>query len=764
MSAPSRNHKLSRILLSILIAAASHFLHDNVVCWAAEAVGSDDAGVSTTASASALPSLLSEVTSCEVTAPRTKARPCPDPVQLKLSYVSGGAVDCGGALTSAQANIAPQVKVADSTIVDPAGLYALVLVDTTRTTNSEEVDSATMSTTTDFDSIRPILHYGAVNIPGSSLLAGLSLDRSDHFDVFSAYRGPASPSLLVTDPRVVEGDDRDQSHYGSDNPKDLWVYEFFLGAQPGGEDPIVVPEELADGSPLGFDYEEFFDETVGIGFENITATTHFRSGSCVRDPIVTIREKEEDDLSTTEDAEENPPPSDATTSTEDAEENPPPSDAATSRDPTSTQTNPPSPTTVEDSDGDEPERLDDPTAVIDSGAARRADSGKKRKSGKKQQQEQYDDLSLQYSSLSSTAALDAAAPPPAMSSYTPAALVVLARLLLEELLVENHDQLPDDEDCRCSHKKTTIPSIVTIMPSTGGRKPGIGNYTKAELENMFAAIRAIVPCGGDDWEDVADLHAKKFPGRDSDLIRSKFNRLHRKKAPTGNPTMRWDIKEAKELFQMIGTKSRVIDGEDVYDVETDEFTPPPPPPPPPDASTQPVPLLLGQPTQLTQPTQPTQPTQEVTQFEEVSTISTSRKRHYNNRKGEEFKMMNTIAQVLKLQQQALEQQQRYQDQQQQYQKKADEERKVLMQAVLAIGGSGSGGVAGTAVAGTTSTPSSASAVGGRRPSITPQILTTPQVTNGKLKRKVNSLQQHPDYSSDDDISDSSSDDDLLGTN
>ena len=112
-----------------------------------------------------------------------------------------------------------------------------------------------------------------------------------------------------------------------------------------------------------------------------------------------------------------------------------------------------------------------------------------------------------------------------MSSYTTvAALVAIARLLVDNLSVEDHPS-SDDESFGCSHKKEktthSIPSIVTIMPSTGGRKAGIGNYTKAELENMFAAIRAILPCGGDDWEDVADLHAKKYPGRDAESIRNK---------------------------------------------------------------------------------------------------------------------------------------------------------------------------------------------------------------------------------------------------
>eukprot|EP00536_Pseudo-nitzschia_multiseries_P013519 jgi/Psemu1/35412/gm1.35412_g len=242
------------------------------------------------------------------------------------------------------------------------------------------------------------------------------------------------------------------------------------------------------------------------------------------------------------------------------------------------------------------------------------------------------------------------------------------------------------------------------MPSTGGRKAGVGNCTKAELESMFAAIgRAILPCGVDDWND----------------------------APTGNPNMRWDISEANEVFQMIGNKSRITDGEDRYDVERNEFTPPPPP----SVTTQPVPLLV-----LGQPTQPKQP-KEVTQFEELCTISSSsKKRHYNRKADNKSKMMNAIAD------------------------RADDKRKVLLQALLAqlTSGTGpSGGGGGPSASGRTTSPTA------------PQV-TTPQVTTtegkltaegGKLKRKVNSL-QHCDYSSsvDSDDSDSSSDGNLLGIN
>eukprot|EP00536_Pseudo-nitzschia_multiseries_P013028 jgi/Psemu1/33883/gm1.33883_g len=281
------------------------------------------------------------------------------------------------------------------------------------------------------------------------------------------------------------------------------------------------------------------------------------------------------------------------------------------------------------------------------------------------------------------------------------------------------------------------------------RKPGIGNYTKPKLENMFAAIKAILPVEGEDWDDVADLHAKQYPGRDAESICNKCNRLNQKMAPTGYPNMRWDCcctstvqlppedtcsdahpcatlrppLQAKELKELIDDKAFIVKGEDRYDAERNEFTPPPPPTGA-AVTTQPVPLLLGQPTQPTQP-------EEVTQFEvttqqskvaeltPTSTItSSSKKRHYNCKANNKSKMRND---------------------------KADEERKivadehrkkVLLQTLLAQLTSGGGGGRGV---GCTTSP------------ITPQV-GTPQVTNvtyaegkiaaeeGKLKRKVNSLQ------------------------
>ncbi|VEU42661.1 unnamed protein product [Pseudo-nitzschia multistriata] len=278
---------LMRFLLAFLLAATgSNFLPSTrtaspVVCWAAPD-GADGNASDAAAGSSALPS---EVASCETSSP-APVRTCPDPPVLRVSYVSRGSVDCGGALTPGQADMAPLVRVVagpGETAIDPGELYALVLVDTT-------IGADALG----FDSDRPILHYGAVNIPGSSLLAGISLDRSDASDVFASYRGPSGISVSVTDPRF-----EDPAGPGSEsNGNGLSVYEFFLGAQADGAEPVEVPTELDGVSILGFDYEAFFDETVGIGFENVTVRTHFVAGSCVRDPVATVREDDEDETET----------------------------------------------------------------------------------------------------------------------------------------------------------------------------------------------------------------------------------------------------------------------------------------------------------------------------------------------------------------------------------------------------------------------------------------------------------------------------------
>lgn len=246
---------LSSCLLAILLVAESYTLLQQIPVVLAEG----------RAASSLLPSTT---TTCDESLTAPIARPCPDPDLLKMSYVSRGSVDCGGALRLEQAAISPSIK-ADPSIVDPGGLYSLVLVDTTTTTAVTEGFFSP-------ESAHPILHYGAVNIQGSTLLQGLSLDRTDRLDVFSSYRGPNPPQP-----------NSEGATPGIENA--LFAYEYMLAAQPQNDAPIEVPE-LADGSVVRFDYEAFFEETVGVGFNNLTSSTYFVSGWCVKEITVSGRQ------------------------------------------------------------------------------------------------------------------------------------------------------------------------------------------------------------------------------------------------------------------------------------------------------------------------------------------------------------------------------------------------------------------------------------------------------------------------------------------
>lgn len=214
-------------------------------------------------------------------------RLCPtDPDRLlKISYVSRGSVDCGGALSLQQSKMPPLVK---ATNVDPDRFYALLLVDTT---------------------VLGILHYAAVNIPGSALLEGLSLDRSDSLTVVSPYRGPSSTTTnhMDVDPRAMlrpNNNNSNNANNRNDTGRRLFWYEFFLGVQSGGR--IETPPKID--TVIGFDFQEFFEMVLGIdtgGFfeDGLTATTHFRSGSCVKDPVVVVRDQIDNEIEQEEETE-----------------------------------------------------------------------------------------------------------------------------------------------------------------------------------------------------------------------------------------------------------------------------------------------------------------------------------------------------------------------------------------------------------------------------------------------------------------------------
>ena len=133
-----------------------------------------------------------------------------------------------------------------------------------------------------------------------------------------------------------------------------------------------------------------------------------------------------------------------------------------------------------------------------------------------------------------------------------------------------------------------------MVPQPHGRKSGVVNYTREETLHMLEALKSVLPLGPDDWALVVDRHSVMFPGRDRISISRKYNILHRKSIPTGDPLCPPEVRLAKNIKYLMGNKAEVGDGGSNFDLETgydngneSELEP-----------SQLVPFPLGQPSQL----------------------------------------------------------------------------------------------------------------------------------------------------------------------
>ena len=149
--------------------------------------------------------------------------------------------------------------------------------------------------------------------------------------------------------------------------------------------------------------------------------------------------------------------------------------------------------------------------------------------------------------------------------------------------------------------------ILTL--STMPKNQGYSNYSSTEVKSFLDVLEDKLPIGPDQWQEVADLHEQNgFKHWDAYSLRRKFNTLHKKTCPTGDPDMPNDVRQAKSIKYMIGEKANLIDASPQFDLQnggygatitagtTDAKEP----------TQQQEHLLLGQPTQLTQTQEQTQ--------------------------------------------------------------------------------------------------------------------------------------------------------------
>ena len=132
--------------------------------------------------------------------------------------------------------------------------------------------------------------------------------------------------------------------------------------------------------------------------------------------------------------------------------------------------------------------------------------------------------------------------------------------------------MDSDNEPHSSNKdeqQLTSPQAATIPKSTKGNgKVGKSNYTREELLSLFAIMERILPIGTEEWEQVQMEHSQEYPGRDVESIRRKYNTLHRKQVPTGNPNISPEILAAKRVKRKIGDKADIGGGDDeIFDLE-----------------------------------------------------------------------------------------------------------------------------------------------------------------------------------------------------
>jgi hypothetical protein len=91
-----------------------------------------------------------------------------------------------------------------------------------------------------------------------------------------------------------------------------------------------------------------------------------------------------------------------------------------------------------------------------------------------------------------------------------------------------------------------------------GNARGAGRrFSRAELENLNEVISQVLPIGGEEWEEVANLHSQQYPDhqRDSMNLHRKFREMYNSRIRTGDPECPEHIRTVKALHIQIQQRS-----------------------------------------------------------------------------------------------------------------------------------------------------------------------------------------------------------------
>ncbi|KAH9470348.1 hypothetical protein Pst134EA_007614 [Puccinia striiformis f. sp. tritici] len=107
-----------------------------------------------------------------------------------------------------------------------------------------------------------------------------------------------------------------------------------------------------------------------------------------------------------------------------------------------------------------------------------------------------------------------------------------------------------------------------------GRAPGSQGYTDNDCRAVVAAIKEVIPLGSNEWDRVVDMYNNNYARpnhcalRDEKSIRGKFRHLFQARKPTGDPSIKDFVREAKELWKLMQERAATYkncDEEDEYE-------------------------------------------------------------------------------------------------------------------------------------------------------------------------------------------------------
>ena len=130
---------------------------------------------------------------------------------------------------------------------------------------------------------------------------------------------------------------------------------------------------------------------------------------------------------------------------------------------------------------------------------------------------------------------------------------------------------------RRRRESESIPSVIYIHKKKSNtdkmpKKKGQNNYSNEELDCMLTLLEQHLPCDQEEWQLVLGKHnsaSEEWWGRDVFSLKRKYQTLHRKKTPTGDPNCPPNVRRAKRIHYRIKDKCEIGDVEEEINIQGD---------------------------------------------------------------------------------------------------------------------------------------------------------------------------------------------------